>query len=241
VSQAPDNYPSWEELFAGELEESQERAVLERSANALEDFISSDSNADGQLFAVMEQRLPATPDTGTFGPFFDSLEALVGVDAANLVHWYVTNWPESPQRLEQTQASLQVTTVLRRATAAHGFEWKQAFGTYREFPDDWKAINREIYFDVIGKRYRVKHTIEKYVGESVTLDGNADSVLDLARNLIVSLRWLPTAAAFSERITDAFVSEAEEFLRMLQEEPEPAGPELAGEMRAAERPPVTER
>jgi hypothetical protein len=53
-------------------------------------------------------------------------------------------------------------------------------------------------------------------GSEVTLEGNADSVLDLARTMLLTLRWIGTADAYSPAVKEAFLAEADEFIAMVR-------------------------
>lgn len=219
--------PTWDAVLAGEVAPEEMKPLLVASAQAIDEYLSADSETEEEALDVLRRRLERPLEPTTYDEILAALRALMGNDGTGLVHWYVTTAPEDTSMLREN-ASPRVDWFLRRITAAHGPELQAAFSLWRDLPDDWKLVNREVFYDLVRERYYIRHRIYKASGEQVVLEGNADSVLDLARSLLLTLRWVGRADAFSEPVKEAFLAEAQDFAAMASaQEPATNGGEPA--------------
>ena len=134
------------------------------------------------------------------------------------MHWYTVADGASTGILESV-APERVTFFVRRIAAAHRPELRAAFALWNEVPEDWRSINREIYLDHLNQRYLVRHRIFKVNGDEILIEGNANSVLDLARSLIVSIKLVGNRDAFGEREIANFLGEADAVIALLRPPP----------------------
>jgi hypothetical protein len=217
---------TWEQVFAGEVAPEDIEPLLAESAQAIDEYLAADSETEEEALEVLRRRLDGPLEPTTYDDILAALRALIGNDGTGLVHWYVTIAGDDVARLKGN-ASPRVDWFLRRITAAHGPELQAAFSLWRDLPDDWKLVNREVFYDLVRERYYIRHRIFKSNGEQVVLEGNADSVLDLARSLLMTLRWVGRGDAFSEPVRDAFLDEVQEFVAMAAPQPATNGDEPA--------------
>jgi hypothetical protein len=212
---------NWDPIWTGEADEDYIRHVLQSSSAQIESFLVSDDQTEEETLALLGRRLDGPIDTATYDVVLDSLRALLGADGANVVHWYTVGNGASTGLLE-TIAPPRVAFFVRRIAAAHLPELRSAFALWKEVPEDWRTIHRDVYFDYINSRYLVRHRIVKINGEEIVVEGNANSVLDLTRSLLTSISMIATRDAFTEPAIEAFLKEADGVLAILRPEEEPS-------------------
>jgi hypothetical protein len=215
---------NWDPIWSGEADDDYLRNVLKSSSAQIDSFLVSDDQTEEETLALLGRRLDGPIDTATYDVVLDALRALLGADGANVVHWYTVGNGASTGILEQV-ASPRVAFFVRRIAAAHAPEFRAAFQLWKEVPEDWRTIHRDVYFDYINQRYLVRHRIIKINGEEIVVEGNANSVLDLTRSLMTSIGIIGTRDAFTEPAIDAFLKEADGVLEILRpsEQEEPSG------------------
>jgi hypothetical protein len=211
----------WDPIWAQEADDSYIRQVLTSSAAEIESFLVSDDQTEEETLALLGRRLSGEIDTTTYDVVLDSLRALLGQDGANLVHWYIVGNGGATGLLEAV-ATPRVAFFVRRIAAAHSPEFRTAFALWKEVPEDWRTIHRDVFFDYINQRYIARHRIVKISGEEMLVEGNANSVLDLTRSLLTSIGVIGTREAFGEREIDAFLKEVDSVLAILRPA-EPSG------------------
>jgi hypothetical protein len=213
---------NWEPIWAQEADDEYVRAVLASSAAQIESFLVSDDQTEEETLALLDRRLSGPIDTTTYDLVLDALRALLGQDGANTIHWYIVGNGADSGILERV-ASARVAFFVRRIAAAHTPEFRSAFALWKEVPEDWRTIHRDVFFDYINQRFVMRHRIVKINGEEIVVEGNANSVLDLTRSLLTSIGLVATREAFGEREIDAFLKEADTVLGILRPEDQPSG------------------
>ena len=212
----------WDPIWQQQADEEYIRNVLKSSADQIESFLVSDDQTEEETLELLGRRLAGPIDTTTYDVVLDSLKALLGADGANVIHWYTVGNGAETGLLEDV-ASPRVAFFVRRIAAAHLPEFRSAFALWKEMPEDWRTINREVYFDYINQRTVVRHRIIKISGEEMIVEGNANSLLDLTRSLLTSIGIIGTRDAFGEREIDAFLTEADKVMELLRPAEEPSG------------------
>jgi hypothetical protein len=206
---------NWEPIWSGEADDDYVRGVLKSSSAQIDSFLVSDDQTEEETLALLGRRLAGPIDTATYDVVLDALRALLGADGANVVHWYTVGNGAATGILEQV-ASPRVAFFVRRIAAAHLPEFRAAFALWKEVPEDWRTIHRDVYFDYINQRYLVRHRIIKINGEEIVVEGNANSVLDLTRSLMTSIGIIATRDAFTEPAIEAFLKEADTVMAILR-------------------------
>jgi len=222
MSEAMTPANDWDSIWTQQADDEYVRNVLKSSAAEIESFLVSDDQTEEETLALLGRRLSGPIDTGTYDVVLDALRALLGQDGANLVHWYTVGNGAATGFLEEV-ATPRVAFFVRRIAAAHLPEFRSAFALWKEVPEDWRTIHRDVYFDYINQRYVVRHRIVKINGEEIVVEGNANSVLDLTRSLLTSIAIIAAREAFGEREIEAFLKEADTVLGILRPEDEPSG------------------
>jgi hypothetical protein len=213
---------NWEPIWAQEADDEYVKAVLASSAAQIESFLVSDDQTEEETLALLDRRLSGPIDTTTYDLVLDALRALLGQDGANTIHWYIVGNGADSGILERV-ASPRVAFFVRRIAAAHTPEFRSAFALWKEVPEDWRTIHRDVFFDYINQRFVMRHRIVKINGEELVIEGNANSVLDLTRSLLTSIGLVATREAFGQREIDAFLKEADTVLGILRPEDQPSG------------------
>lgn len=215
---------NWDPIWSAEADDDYVREVLKSSSAQIDSFLVSDDQTEEETLALLGRRLAGPIDTATYDVVLDALRALLGADGANVVHWYTVGDGAATGILEEV-ASPRVAFFVRRIAAAHLPEFKAAFALWKEVPEDWRTIHRDVYFDYINQRYLVRHRIIKINGEEIVVEGNANSVLDLTRSLLTSISIIATREAFTEPAIQAFLKEADSVMGILrpEDQEEPSG------------------
>jgi hypothetical protein len=195
-----------------------DRLMLE-SVDEIEARLTEDERAGDEMLAQIGRRLEQPLDPDTYQRVWDVWKGTFGENGAYLIHWYflVREQPEQREHVER-QLSPRVASLLRRMLVAYGPELDGAFQIWQEIADAWKGLNREVFFDVIRQRYQIKVAIEKLNGERATFEGTADSMLSLTKSMLITLRWVQSADAFTQSQIDSFLAEAEPLIAMLKRE-----------------------
>lgn len=212
----------WDPIWTQQADEEYIRTVLKSSAGQIESFLVSDEQTEEETLALLGRRLSAEIDTTTYDVVLDALRALLGQDGANVVHWYTVGNGAETGILEEV-ASPRVAFFVRRIAAAHLPEFRSAFALWKETPEDWRTIHRDVYFDYINQRIVVRHRLIKINGEEMIVEGNANSLLDLTRSLLTSLGLIGSRDAFGDREIEAFLTEADKVMAILRPQDEPSG------------------
>jgi hypothetical protein len=205
----------WDPIWTQQADDGYVRRVLTSSAAEVESFLVSDDQTEEETLALLGRRLSGEIDTTTYDIVLDSLRALLGQDGANLVHWYIVGNGADTGILEEV-ATPRVAFFVRRIAAAHSPEFRSAFALWKEVPEDWRTIHRDVFYDYINQRYLARHRIVKISGEEMVVEGNANSVLDLTRSLLTSIGLIATREAFGEREIEAFLREADSVIEILR-------------------------
>jgi hypothetical protein len=224
--------PDWSSLLAGAITVPQAQPLIESSAADLDQQLERDGGLEDVMLDLLERRLVKPYDPETYQRAWDIWRGLFGEQAAYYVHWsfMVRDQPEYRQ-IAESAAPPRARALVRRMLVTFGPELDAAFQIWQELPDAWKALNREVYFDVIRGRPYIKLTLEKLNGEQIMLEGTADSILGLARSMLVTLRWVGNADSFNQGGIDLFLDEAEPLVSMLKREEAPSGDGVvAGEL-----------
>jgi hypothetical protein len=205
----------WDPIWSQTATDEYLRNALEAAAGQIKSFLDSDDQTEEETLALLGRRLSGPIDTATYDVVLDALRALLGQDGANAVHWYTVGNGAETGIFEQV-APPEVAFFLRRIAAAHLPEFRSAFALWKEVPEDWRTIHRDVYFDYINQRVIVRHRIVKINGEEIIVEGNANSVLDLTRSLLTSIGIIGSRDAFGEREIEAFLAEVDKATTLLR-------------------------
>lgn len=200
-----------------------DRELLDAGGVAIRRYLAAAPDALERLDVVLARRLDDQIDPDTWGVVFASLETLVGVDGATVVAWAATAEP-SPIEDIASVVEPDVATFVRTITAAYGAELRQAYELSRELPNNWRYVNREVYFDLVRNKPYIRFEVETYSNKKMLLEGPPDSMLGLARNLLVTLKLVGSRDAFDDDVTAGFIETANDLLSMLSSDASvPAG------------------
>lgn len=151
-------------------------------------------------------------DEETWSTVQECLRNYLGVDGEYLVGWLM-QFPNTVEDLEEF-APPDVASFLRQVLALHGPELANAFARWKEFPDNWRGMNREVFLDQITGLYRIQLRIAKFNGDTVMFEGPPDSFLKMARNILITLQGL-APDYYNEAVLGEFVKDAGAFLESI--------------------------
>ena len=212
----------WDAAFAGELDDGAMRRLVASSAAEIEVFLAADTETEEETLDILRRRLRGDIGPQTYDVVISALANVLGERGAKLLHWYQTSESEDEVKLFEEEASHRVLWFVRRILASHGPELRRAWALVKEPADDWRSISREIYYDILNDRHLVRHRIEKVNGDEVVFEGNADSALQLARALLITVQRM-SPDSFTPAVIDGFLEDADNVLSILRSEPSTDG------------------
>jgi hypothetical protein len=188
-------------------------AGIEAVAAVLDD----DPQSENAVLELIARRLEAGAEPTTWAGISDALRTYFGdsgLSALTALVAAVDHWAALHEL--DPYVSPRVRAFLRRLLSAHGLQLRDAYDRSAQHPDDWSFVNREIHHDLVTGRYEMRIRIEKASNEVVRLEGSVDSILNLLRFIVATMRWVPTPDAFATAVVEAFLAEAEPFLGFLK-------------------------
>ena len=221
---------AWWSLLTGQLSDEDARSLLSQGAEEMHALLQARPRAMEDVLEILGRRLSDGIGAETWQVLDKSLSHYLGRDLAYFFVWTVQ--PDQASRLEELQkyASPEVMAFFRTVLGRYGAELESALLCWNEFPNDWRTLHREVFYDQINQQPYIRLRIEKYSGEVALIEGNADSILGLTSGLILTLRLVGLREAFSQERIEQFLEEVGEFYALLfpeemaAEVPSPEGP-----------------
>jgi len=202
----------------------------------LEQFVDLDPNAEQHLAEAIAHEFAAGVTTATWSKLGISLRSLLGEHGRNLFVWPATTGDENDraQRLAEIESrgSPRLVSLTRTILATYGHELTAAYDIDGQYPNNWRSITREVFYDVLGQRPFLRITISKFNGEEVLIEGPADSILSLTRFFIVSLGMVESGESFNPETVDSFLGDLEPLMKLLRP-PAPTAAEEAPDPQSA--------
>jgi hypothetical protein len=192
----------WDSVPAGGPE-SAPQELIDSSARELEAALESMPGVLEELRVILDRRVSPPISGDTWEPLRKSTIDLLGEQAAGVLLW--TSVCDSRdedrfRRLERLQASGVATALdlVRRVRASHGRELQEAWDLFAEPVNNWRTADRDVFLDLARGRAVVRIQLLKNNGERITLEGPADSYLNLAGFVTSALVTIGDRAAFNE-------------------------------------------
>jgi hypothetical protein len=201
-----------------ELDETDIELLTEGAAQIMQ-YLGSDAQAEDRLLGMLDRRLSEGIDDATWSHLYKSLTTLVGPRGVTIIAWSATVDPSPIDTIEQ-HVPPEVTAFVRRIAATYGPELVSAYEHANESPDNWRYVNREVYQDLVRNQPHIRLRIEKYSGEETVIEGPGDSILSLARSIILALRLVGSRDEFSEPRIQEYLEEADQLEQLLRPEPD---------------------
>lgn len=177
----------WSALSTLEPAEGAEK--LAGLTEQMSDFIDAHPETKPKLIDIFERNLESSIDTETYTPIWYGIASLFGIgeDAPRIFTWLSA--PDQQERLNALAARCkpQFAQLLRSIFALYGQELQNAYRRWREYPDNWEAMHRQVYVDNERNQARIDIKIVKYNQESLDLTLDARSLLLMISRLMGSL------------------------------------------------------
>jgi hypothetical protein len=215
----------WITVVGGTASPEDAETILRDGAAAFGSVLDERPDATRIVDEILDARLK-DPDPETWSTISSSVTRYLGVDASYLLTWLIQDLPNRPTELERF-APHAVASFFNQVLAMHGPELDSTFARWRENPNDWRTMFREVLFDQVTGRWRINLRVYKYNGEEILLEGPRDAFLNMTRNLLVTLQWVG-ADSFSSLSVSSFVEEAQRFLASLARAEEASEETAAG-------------
>src|SRR4051794_39779028 len=144
---------------------------------------------------------------------------LLGEDGATLLAW-AANTELNPMEDIAKVVDADMGLFIRRVMANFGPELRRAYEHGNELPHNWRYVTRDVYYDLIKGRPYIRVTVEQFNDKEVVLEGTADNMLALTRQLLIPLRLVGASDAFDSAAVEEFLSEFEALRSVLRPETE---------------------
>ncbi len=220
----------WLEVLKGQISEQEVREMLSRDVPKLDGFLQRDPQAGQYVMTLLERRLSGKIGVDSWELMHTSLSQFFGDEnLAYLLYWVVGVENPTANRIEEVAKSAppRALAFLRTVVGVYGLDLSTAYALWNEHPDNWRTLQREVYYDLINQRHHLKVRIQKYNGEETVIEGPADFILNLARVLILTARLVGTREAFSADSIDSFLEESRLVNELLTATEEEAPAELS--------------
>lgn len=218
---------SWVKLLTGEItDENEKQSLLGQGVEALDTFLKTDPQAEQRVVEILGRRLSGDFNADTFEVMHSSLRQYFGEDLAYMLYWVVAVEDPEQNRMPEVEklASSEVMAFLRTVVGIYGPDLTNAYTLWNKLPNNWRTVQREVFYDLLNERPHLIVRIKKYSGEQTVIEGPPDSILDLASYLVYTARLCGTREAFSQESIERFVEMTQELAKLLsvEEEKEPA-------------------
>lgn len=207
------------------LEPADGAAKLAGLLDRLSELVEQNPDIEPRLIEVLERNLGSPADTETYTPVWNGIAALFGIgeDAPRLFSWISV--PEQQERLDALAARCGpgLGRLLRNVFALYGQSLQDAYRRWREYPDNWEAMHRQVYVDYERNQNRIDIKIVKYNQESMDLTLDARSLLLMVSRLMGSLT-LAASGPFSDNELSELRDQSEAFwgaIASIADEPDP--------------------
>lgn len=110
-----------------------------------------------------------------------------------------------------------VLKFIRLAVSKFGPEIAAAYEIWNELANDWRVIRPRVFREFSTGQVHFQFDVEKYGGDTVFIEGNATSVLNLVSSLVSALRNVPDDTAFDGAAAATFLGEAQSLVERLQD------------------------
>jgi hypothetical protein len=188
---------------------------LTKGCADLDTLLQAHPHAGQEILEILGKRLTGTFDPQTYQILYNGLINLLSPDAI----WVIAYAAQSA-RGEWAQelgeyASPRVMGFVRAVIGLYGPELDRAYALWNEYPHNWRTFLRDVYYDYVNQRYYLRIRLLKYNGEETVVEGNPDSMLQLASYLLKTLRMVESPDVYTQGIRDQFLEEVKEFLTLL--------------------------
>ena len=194
-----------------------ETAELINAARRLIKMFSKDNGAAiAQVKDIISAELSSPLNDDTYGSlgrrFTDYLEESTGTFLLNCLA--VTDLDAAFNEVGLHQKISDIDALVRPLAYLRSLfkeRLQQAQLMWRELPDDWSAVTREISFDALNNVWRYRLLIDKYGGERVVLAGPASSIVNLTTQIMKAITAFPDPEAVTPERLDELQGELAKF------------------------------
>ncbi len=210
----------WYNLLTGQTSQEDAGPLLLRTATDMQQFLDTRPLAEQHIPEIIARRLPARPTALTWRPIYDSLNNYIGQqDLTDMISWVVQS--DQTNRLMEVEkyASPRVMAFLRTIVGLYGTDLQEALTVAGTIPNDWRRLNRDVYYDVANKGYRIKLRIELFNGDEFSIEAAPSPMLSLTNYLIHTLRFVNESGPFADNDANDFAVEAAALYEILYPKP----------------------
>lgn len=194
-----------------------------RLAPLLDERLSADQQAGNEVTDMLDRRLRPPFEPSTWLSIETSLVRLLDDEASGLfLSWLLTDPTEERIAMLDAKSEPAAAKLVQRLRARFGHDIDAAAAHMNLGSEDWLRVDRLVYLNQETGLPGARTTIRKVNGETLVVEGNANSLLGLTRVLLEAVRAFDSATVFGEQERDAFLAMLEEVRAMLSHEISPS-------------------
>lgn len=208
----------WGNLLMGQMTYAEAASLLKRGAADLHKFLETHPQAAQHFEELFSRRLADKPSANTSRIVYSSMLNYLGQqDLADLIAW--TAQADQTNRIREVEkyASPQVMSFLRTLIGVYGPDLETVLAVQDQIPNDWRFLNRDVYYDQVNRAYRLRLRIEKFSGEEVLIETYASPCLGMTNFLIETLLIIGNPDAFNQTDMNKFGELAPQLLNLLKQ------------------------
>jgi len=214
---------SWDDLLAQRISVSEAAPLFSATGTVLDDLLTTAPKATEQILAILFKHLDRATDANTWTSLSTALTNYLG-EAAPLILWVVRADQAARLHEAELRVSPPAARLLRTIVGLYGSELALAYTRWRELPNDWMTVHRDVFYDEIEKRYLLRVSIDKLNGETAVIEARPGSFLRLITTLVRTARQVSDPTAFDRGSVDAFNTEIGQLLGLLAKPQDQAAP-----------------
>ena len=200
----------WLNVLKGEFPNDALEALISDTVRSVDALLTTEPKTEDRVGAILGRHLAETVTPTTWDSAIAGLRHYLGDELAYFIAWSLTQDQGQADNLARVQkhASPAVSLFLQALLGIHGPAFDRAFTAWKELPNDWESIARDIVLDQTSGAYRINVRIRKYNQEEVSLEVPPVSLLNLTRSLLDILRSIKELDALSTEQVDGFLIDA---------------------------------
>jgi hypothetical protein len=208
----------WQALSDARVGTDEAEPLIKDAVRELEAILQADPQAENRIKELLGRRLSDRLRPDAWGKLETGLASYMGIEPASLFGWLASGeiyGDRTPLEKVLAVAGEEAGLLLRSLLGTYGAELGEAWGVAKQSPHDWRAFFRDVYQDRITNTPFIRIRISKYNGEEFLLEGNAASVLGMARNFVLTLLLVSDPSFFPPALVQSFQEDVTKLLSVL--------------------------
>jgi hypothetical protein len=206
-AEPPDLSSRWIDLLGNDAAPDLQPEMFDEAIAQLEELVETRPDCKEETIATLQRQFDRGLDHITWAGVTRSLANYCGVGPAYLVNWLVYQSTERRLAVVDQRASPAVVAYLRTVVTRFWDELNAIQIAVSSSVNDWWKIDKHVYYDALDGSYRPTISLTKVNGDVVVLEMTTDSLLNLARHLLVMVAAVGDVSDFSPERVGSFLNQ----------------------------------